>query len=64
MGAGSIARNVSQGVTGTDCDPTKDPEFQKVVRHFLTTAPKPHKPAGTKNKSPKTGSKPKARPKA
>jgi hypothetical protein len=24
-------------------DPTKDPEFQKVVRHFLTTPPKPHK---------------------
>jgi len=26
-------------------DPTKDPEFQKVVRHFLTTPPRPHKPA-------------------
>jgi hypothetical protein len=24
-------------------DPTKDPEFQKVVRHFLNTPPKPHK---------------------
>ncbi|MGA7384386.1 MAG: hypothetical protein WBW81_06760 [Methylocella sp.] len=24
-------------------DPTKDPEFQKVVRHFVTTRPKPHK---------------------
>lgn len=24
-------------------DPTKDPEFQKVVRHFVTTPPKPHK---------------------
>jgi hypothetical protein len=23
-------------------DPTKDPEFQKVVRHFVTTPPKPH----------------------
>jgi hypothetical protein len=29
-------------------DPTKDPEFQKVVRHFLTTPPKPHKPLGKK----------------
>jgi hypothetical protein len=27
-------------------DPTKDPEFQKVVQHFLTTSPKPHKPTG------------------
>jgi hypothetical protein len=26
----------------TTSDPTKDPEFQKVVRHFLTTPPKPH----------------------
>jgi hypothetical protein len=23
-------------------DPTKDPEFQKVVRHFVTTPPKHH----------------------
>jgi hypothetical protein len=23
-------------------DPTKDPEFQKVVRHFVTTPHKPH----------------------
>jgi hypothetical protein len=23
-------------------DPTKDPEFQKVIRHFVTTPPKPH----------------------
>ena len=23
-------------------DPTKDPEFLKVVRHFVTTPPKPH----------------------
>jgi hypothetical protein len=29
-------------------DPTKDPEFQKVVRHFLTTPPQPHKPLGKK----------------
>jgi hypothetical protein len=23
-------------------DPTRDPEFQKVIRHFVTTPPKPH----------------------
>jgi hypothetical protein len=23
-------------------DPTKDPEFQKVVQHLLNTPPKPH----------------------
>jgi hypothetical protein len=27
-------------------DPTKDPEFQKVVRHFLSTPPQPHKTPG------------------
>jgi hypothetical protein len=26
-------------------DPTKDAEFQSVVKHFLNTKPKPHKPA-------------------
>jgi hypothetical protein len=25
-------------------DPTKDPEFQRVVQTFLTTPHKPHKP--------------------
>jgi hypothetical protein len=35
-------------------DPTKDPEFQKVVRHFLTTPHKAHKPLG-KRKSPAKG---------
>jgi hypothetical protein len=29
-------------------DPTNDPEFQKVVRHFLTTPHQPHKPVGKK----------------
>jgi hypothetical protein len=28
-----------------DSDPTKDPEFQKVVQAFLQTPHKPHKPA-------------------
>jgi len=32
-------------------DPTKDPEFQKVVRHFLTTPPKPHKSIGGKQEA-------------
>jgi hypothetical protein len=31
-------------------DPTKDPEFQKVVRHFLNTPPQPHKAVGKKLK--------------
>jgi hypothetical protein len=29
-----------------DDDPTKDPEFQKVVQTFLQTPPQPHKPSG------------------
>jgi hypothetical protein len=33
-------------------DPTKDPEFQKVVQGFLRTKPKPHKPA--KKQKPET----------
>jgi hypothetical protein len=31
-------------------DPTKDPEFQKVVQTFLQTKPKPHKPLGKRRK--------------
>jgi hypothetical protein len=31
-------------------DPTKDPEFQKVVQAFLHTKPKPHKPLGKRRK--------------
>jgi hypothetical protein len=29
-------------------DPTKDPEFQKVVQTFLHTKPSPHKPKKAK----------------
>jgi hypothetical protein len=32
-------------------DPTKDPEFQKVVRHLLSTPHQPHKPVGKKAKT-------------
>ena len=32
-------------------DPTKDPEFQKVIRHFVTTPHKPHKPTGKLKKT-------------
>jgi hypothetical protein len=36
-------------------DPTKDPEFQKVIRHFVTTPHQPHQPL--KKQAPKkTGS--------
>jgi hypothetical protein len=31
-------------------DPTKEPEFQKVVRVFLHTKPKPHKPLRKRKK--------------
>jgi hypothetical protein len=31
-------------------DPTKDPEFQSVVKHFLSTPPKKHEPLGKKPK--------------
>jgi hypothetical protein len=27
-------------------DPTKDPEFQKIVKTFLHTKPQPYKPIG------------------
>jgi hypothetical protein len=40
-------------------DPTKDPEFQKVVQGFLRTRPKPHKAAPKKRtKSKKAKAKP------
>jgi hypothetical protein len=31
-------------------DPTKDPEFQRVVQNLLRTPPKPHKPIKTRPK--------------
>ena len=36
-----------------ESDPTKDPEFQKVIRHFVTTPHKLHEPIG-KNKTEKS----------
>jgi hypothetical protein len=35
-------------------DPTKEPEFQKVVRHFVTTPHKPHKPLKKRDPDEKT----------
>jgi hypothetical protein len=31
-------------------DPTKAPDFLKVIRHFVTTPHKPHEPLGAKHK--------------
>jgi hypothetical protein len=42
---------------GDKPDPTEYPEFQKVVRHFVTTPPETHKEAKAKKKKEK---KPKA----
>jgi hypothetical protein len=33
----------------TKTDPTKDPEFQKVMKTFLRTKPRPHKPKKKRN---------------
>jgi hypothetical protein len=35
-------------------DPTKDPKFQAVLRTFVTTPPKPHKPVKGKKKTPQS----------
>jgi hypothetical protein len=46
-------------MTANRVDPTKDPEFQKVVQGFLRSPPKPHKVRPTKRaKSRKTKAKP------
>jgi hypothetical protein len=42
-------------------DPTKDAAFQHVVRHFVTTPPKPHKEASPKIKEKPTDDKSKAK---
>jgi hypothetical protein len=44
-------------------DPTKDPEFQRVVQTFLRTPPKPHKSKAKKGK-PNVDRKRMRRPKA
>jgi hypothetical protein len=36
-----------------DPDPTKDPEFQKVVQTFLHTKLQPHKPSGKRKTAKK-----------
>jgi len=49
-------------------DPTKDPKFEKVVRHFLSTPPTPHnspskaKPKGASDASPKKRGRPLKKP--
>jgi hypothetical protein len=37
-------------------DPTKDPQFQKVVRHFVTTPHKPHERLGSASRKKKATS--------
>jgi hypothetical protein len=32
-------------------DPTKKPEFERVIRHFVATPHKPHSPLGTPSKT-------------
>jgi hypothetical protein len=39
----------------TKPDPTKDPEFQKVVQSFLRTKPAPHKSKKAKPKPSRQG---------
>jgi len=38
-------------------DPTKEPEFQKVVQAFLHTKPRPHKPLGKRKRAAKKAAK-------
>jgi hypothetical protein len=38
----------------TKSDPTKDPEFQKVIRHFVTTPPKTHEEMTAERSKAKT----------
>jgi hypothetical protein len=44
-----------------DSDPTKDPEFQKVIRHFVTTPHKPHGPIGKRKPKNDADASPKKR---
>jgi hypothetical protein len=62
-GFGGLERMIEWSVPGETLDrimtekpdPTKDPEFQKVIRHFVTTPHKPHEPIGKKKKDAPTG---------
>jgi hypothetical protein len=36
------SESVGESMIDDKSDPTKDSEFQKVIRHFVTTPPKPH----------------------
>ena len=58
---------------GDKPDPTKEPEFQKVICHFVTTPHKPHeplkkrepgKPNSRRGSNEKEAEKPNDRPKA
>lgn len=42
-----------RGVFMAKSDPTKDAEFNRVLKNLLSTPHKPHKPKGKKRKSPK-----------
>jgi hypothetical protein len=43
-------------------DPTNDPEFQKVVKHFLTTPPKRHEESKIGKQGKQSGRKPVTNP--
>ena len=53
-----MGKSVSKSGDKRPAEPTKDPEFQAVVKHFLST---PHKPHKLKGKSGRQVGKPKKR---
>jgi hypothetical protein len=46
-----------EGAMANKPDPTKDPDFQKVVRDFVTTPPKPHSEIKLGKRKAKAGAK-------